>query len=199
VTDTGQGPNDGTEFTRVCSHCSTASKTDGGFCPNCGHPYVKRQRLSRRVRIVIAVVALSVFAAAGATAVILKTNHDKSVAQHHQQAFEHARVVADEEKVQAELKEHSEEASRKELESELEKAIERDANKRVSEGTLEGPILGANCTPSSGGNAHDLSSTSGTYSCMAITKREGNGESSGYRFTATVDFAKSEYSWHLGG
>jgi uncharacterized protein HemX len=183
---------------RVCPHCATLSTSSGEFCPQCGRPFVKRRRLSRRGGIYTAIVVL-VLAGAGA-GIVLKLNHDQQVEKQRKEAAaaQHASQVAAE-RATAETKEQAERSTRKLLEAELEKEVAQDAKKRVAEGTLEGPILGSSCTPVSGGSSEDLSSTAGTYSCMAITKREADGTASGYRFSANIDFSTGRYSWHLGG
>jgi sRNA-binding protein len=148
----------------------------------------------------IACVAVVLLAGAG-TGVALKIHHDEqhkaalAAADARQRAEKEREAASEREKTEA--KEH-EETERKSDESELEKAVETDAKKLVSEGTLEEPIIGASCTPVSGGSSVELSSAAGTYNCLAITKREAGGESSGYAFTGNIDFAAGSFTYHLG-
>jgi anti-sigma factor RsiW len=196
-------PVDGGErvIQRACPHCAAVSRVSGDFCPICGRSYVRRKRLSGRLRraIYAAVVILILGAAGGAVA--MKVNHDQRVERQRQEARS-ARIGAEKatalKRQEAAAKVQIDKLGRKTLESGLEKGVKSYARKLAAEGTLEGPILGANCTPISGGSSRDLSSSTGTYSCTAITKREADGTTSGYRFAGNIDFARFEYSYHLG-
>jgi hypothetical protein len=198
------GEHDGVP-TRVCPHCATISQTDGDFCPQCGKAFAKRPRLSKRARVaIIAGVAVLLVGGAG-IGIALKVHNDEQVEGQHKAALAAANArqraekerAAASERAKTEGKEH-EETERKSAESELEKAVEKDAKKLVSEGTLQEPILGASCSPVSGGSSTELNSTTGIYSCLAVTKREAGGESSGYAFTGNINFATGSFTYHLG-
>jgi hypothetical protein len=201
--DEANGPDE--VPTRVCPHCATVSHTAGEYCPQCGKSYSKRGRPSKRARIAI-IAGLVIVLLGGAGAAIAINNHqDEENRKKHQAAVTAARVQKErteqahrEAEDEQKTKRESEERERRAVEKELEKAVEADAKKLVNEGTLTETILGASCSPTSGGSSTELNSSTGTYSCTAITKREG-GESSGYRFTGNIDFAKGSFSYHLGG
>jgi hypothetical protein len=198
--------DDGPETpTRVCPHCSTIAQTAGDYCPHCGQSYVKKARLSRRSRIALVVGVIVVLLVGAGIAVAVKNHQDKETSRKHALALvaarakkeraEQAQRESEDEKTE---KRESEERERKSVEKQLEKAVESDAKKLVAEETLIEPILGASCSPTSGGSSVELSSQTGTYDCIAITKREAGGEVSGYRFSGTIDFADGSFTYHLG-
>jgi predicted nucleic acid-binding Zn ribbon protein len=197
---------------RLCPHCATISQTAGEFCPHCGKAFAKRQRLSKRARVAILAVLVLVLLGGAGAGVAFKLHHDEQVEAQHKAALVVARAkrLEKERTEAAELEakansareateaKASKEKERKVSEAELEKGVEAYAKKLVSEGTLEEPILGASCTPVNGGSSTELGPTSGTFSCIAITKYEAGGEESGTHFSATIDFAKGTYSYRLG-
>lgn len=138
-----------------------------------------------------------------ATGAILKINHDNAVAaQHKREARERAQaqVEAREMREREEDAQKAEEAlTRIERESavrQLQAAITKDAEKSVSEEVLEGPILKARCEPE--GGRLDLTSPSQDFSCIAVTVESGGNEE-GYRYSATENFEKGNFTWRLGG
>jgi hypothetical protein len=216
-TETWRGPNPGQREgevipERLCPHCATISQTAGEYCPHCGKAFAKRQRLSKHVRVAIVAVLVVVLLGGAGAGVALKIHHDEQVEAQHKAAVAAARSkqLEKEHTEAAELEakansareateaKASKEKERKVSEAELEKSVETYAKKLVSEGTLEEPILGVSCTPVSGGSSTELGPSSGTFSCIAITKYEAGGEESGTHFSATIDFAKGTYSYRLG-
>jgi hypothetical protein len=67
----------------------------------------------------------------------------------------------------------------------------------VNAQTLTGPILSVSCTALGGGSSDDLTSLTGTFECIAVNQKNADGSSSGYRFSATINWNK-DYTWHLG-
>jgi hypothetical protein len=200
------GPHTVEAPTRVCPHCATLSQTAGDYCPQCGKPFAKQPRFSKRARIAIIAAVLVLIAGGAGAAIAIKHHEDEETKKKHLAALAHVRAEkkrSEEARREAEdeqkAKRDSEEAERRSVEKELEHAVEKYAKKLVSEETLSEPILGASCSPVSGGSSVELSSSAGTYSCMAITKREAGGERSGYRFEGTIDFSKGSFTYRLGG
>ncbi len=196
---------DGESASRACGHCAVISTTAGAFCPACGKSYTGRKRPSKKVRHIAYGALLIVILGTSAAAITMKKAHDRKIERQRRQAHvERVRTealaarLAALKRQEADTKVKVEKLMRRTLESGLEKEIAKYARKLVTEGTLEGPILGASCTPASGGSSRDLSSSTGGYSCMAITRREAGGTSSGYRFSGNIDFVGDSYSWHLG-
>lgn len=197
---------------RLCPHCATISRTAGEFCPHCGKPFTKRQRLSKRGRIIIGVFVAILILAGAAAGVAIKVHHDERIEAQHRAAAAaslarhraHERAEDAEREIKANREREATEArvhevkERTVLEGELEKAVETYAKKLASEGTLEEPILGVSCTPVSGASSTELGPSSGTFSCIAITKYESGGSESGDRFSATIDFASGTYTYRLG-
>ncbi len=192
--------------TRVCPHCATMTRTSGDFCPHCGKPYsessAKEPRSSRRARFVALGVVVVLVLAGGAAAYLINHHNEEQTKKKHQAALrlERQRKETEREKGERETRQHEQEVSeRKSAESELEKGVETYAKKLVSEGTLQEPVTGASCNPVSGGSSSDLTTSSGTFSCIAITKHEASGGFYGYHFSGTIDFATGKFSYRLGG
>jgi hypothetical protein len=187
--------------TKVCPQCSAQTETAGGFCPHCGASYMRRKsktRLTRRGKIA-RFTALAIVLAGGATAgVIFKLDHDHKA---------HAAAVAaqqksDDAKRRADAKaaaDKVERAGRADLVKQLEKSVTKDAVKDVNDGLLTGPILRTQCDPASGSNPDDLSVKTADFTCTAVTTEHSDGTSSGYRFSASVNYDELNYTWHLGG
>lgn len=190
--------------TRVCPACSTQERTTGAFCPHCGARYErKRSRVSKRVKIVLAsLVTLLLLGAAGA-GVAMKLHHDHLVKQ--RQAAAARRVAAQRRAAAAraeakKTEDHFKLAERKDTVKSLEHSVTKDAQKDVNDGLLDGPILRTECSPASGTDISDLSASTGDFTCLAVNKDNlSSGTSSGYRFTATVNYNDGTYTWHLGG
>lgn len=192
--------------TRVCPSCSTIVQTAGNYCPQCGHSYTKEPRLSKRFRIVLVAGLLIVLLGGAGAAIAIKNHQDEESKKKHEAALVAARVKREraeeaqrESEDEQKQKREAEERERRAEEKELEKAVETDAKKLVTEETLSEPILGASCSPASGGSSSELNSSTGSYNCIAITKHESGSETSGYRFSGTIDFAKGSFTYHLGG
>ena len=92
----------------------------------------------------------------------------------------------------------AERALRKIEVKDLEKTITKDAKKDVADGVLDGPILGADCTPLGGGSTDDLTAHTGTFTCLAITSKSADGTERGYAFSAVINWDAHSYTWHLG-
>ena len=192
---------------KVCPRCSVQSQTDGSFCPQCAASYVgprPRSKISRR--IVIGVLAALVIIGS-AVGLFVKVSHDSQVtaervaaAQAQKLATDAAQAKAEAEASAAAAKQVADDQTRTERTAsvaELEAAILKDAKARVKDQTLTGPILSASCTPLGGGSADDLTAVTGTFECIAVNKKNADGTSSGYRFSATINWGK-DYTWHLG-
>jgi hypothetical protein len=193
---------------KVCPHCSVQATTTGAFCPNCGKPYAKRQRISKRARlIVLGFVAILLLAGAG-TAVAMKVHHDNQVtaARHRREAAAEKarqlaaqRAAAERRAAAAAARERATERKfqreiRRQVVSSLEDSVSKDAKKDVADGLLDGPILRSQCDPAPG----TASNTAAAYGCLAVTKENSDGTMSGYNFAATVNFNKGSYTWRLG-
>jgi hypothetical protein len=202
----GYDERDGQDVpTRVCPHCASISHTAGEYCLDCGKSYTKNARLSNRARIAL-IAGLVLLLLGGARAVFAIKHHqdegkrDKvaqiAAARKKTERSEKAKRAA---KAEKKLNRESEERKRQAAEKGLEKAIEADAKKLVAEEILNDPIIGASCDPVSGGSSTELRLATGSYDCIAITKRGAGGENSGYRFAGSIDFADGSFAYHLGG
>jgi hypothetical protein len=195
--------------TRVCPHCSTQSQTSGEFCPHCGKSLVRRRRrLSKRSKVITAVLALVLVAGGASTAVAMKVQHDNGLKAQHQRQERIARQKREERQRQERARiaeqqrqdalDEAERESRRDLEKSLRQAVTKDARKLVSNGLLDGPILKAVCDPVGGGR-DDLEAHTGRYDCMAVHTEAGDGTMRGYTYSGTINYDEFSYSWKLGG
>lgn len=150
----------------------------------------------------LAVLATLVVGGA-ATGILLKVNHDDAVAAQHKKEAEEraqAQVEAREKQKRERAVQKTEETiariEREDAVRQLQAAITKDAEKHVGEEVLEGPILKTRCEPEDG--ELDLTAPSQNFSCMAVTSENG-GQAEGYRYSATENFAKGNFTWRLGG
>ena len=167
-----------------------------------------RSKNSKRMALAVAAALVVI---GSATGLALKVSHDNQVtaqrvatAQAERRATDAAQAKVDADaaaaKAAADVKQAADDltrAERKTAVGELETAILKDAKARVKSATLTGPILSASCTPLGGGSADDLTSLTGTFECIAVNKKNADGSSSGYRFSAAINWGK-DYTWHLG-
>jgi hypothetical protein len=161
--------------------------------------------LSKRTKVIAAVVAGVVLIGGGATAAVLKIQHDNEVEEDREQAAREEeerqrqaeREQRREEREQAAL-DDVERFGRQVLVKDLQKSITKDANEQVAAGLLDGPILRTVCTPV-GGGSEDLSEPTGKYECLAVTEESPDGTARGYSYGATINYEKYSYTWRLGG
>lgn len=205
-------------LTKICPKCSVQNKTDGKFCPNCGASYETQRffaKFSKRVHLIMAAVLIVMIGGIGISLSIQNTNRlnvEQAAATAAAEAEQAAAAAAAE--GEAEKKRESEAAARaaaakksaddaqrtlrKAIVTELESSVLKDAQERVTSGRIEGPITLASCTPLGGGSSDDLTAITGTFQCIAVNKTNADGSSSGYRFSATVNWNTFSYTWHLG-
>lgn len=194
--------------TKVCRKCSVQTQSVGNYCPSCGTAYVAQRRfanVNKRIVFIVAGVLLAVIAGIGITLNIQHTNQvnaeeaaaaSAAEAQNKREA-ETARAAAAATAAK-QAADASKRTQRKLIVTALEDSVLKDAQSRVTKGVLEGPITRASCTPLGGGSSDDLTAITGTFQCIAVNKAEPDGTSSGYRFSATVNWNEGSYSWHLG-
>ncbi|MDQ0679751.1 cell division protein FtsN [Arthrobacter pascens] len=205
--------------TKVCPKCSVQNQTIGKFCPNCGAPY-NAQRLRAKVnKRVFLIVAAALIVLIAGTGVVLSIQHTNQVNAEQAAAAtaSEAEKKRESEAAEAEKKRESEAAAaaarataakqaadaskrkqRNAIVTALEDSVLKDAQERVTTGRLTGPITLASCTPLGGGSSDDLTAITGTFQCIAVNKTNPDGSSSGYRFSATVNWNDTSYTWHLG-
>lgn len=208
-----QNPED--TLTRICPKCSVQNQTFGKFCPNCGASYDAPRlsaKVNKRALLIIAAALIVMILGVG---VVLNIQHTNQV--NAEQAAAAAAFEAEkkrEAEAAAEKKREADAAAkataakkaaddlkrklRKEIVTALEGSVLKDAQERVTTGVLTGPITVASCTPLGGGSSDDLTAITGTFQCIAVNKTNPDGSSSGYRFSATVNWNDASYTWHLG-
>ncbi len=201
-------------FTKVCPRCSVQTETAGNFCPHCGMAYGNRSRSrGARVkefarskagkRVALGVILALVLAGVG-TGVGLKIRHDNEVRAEQVAAAKENKLKEDTARAEAAAAAAKQEAdeeerrSRRDAIKELEASIVKDAKARVTAKELTGPILSASCNPLGGGSTDDLTALTTTFECIAVNKVEPDGQSSGYVFSATINWNEGNYTWHLG-
>ena len=208
MTDADPAQNPGGRSTKVCPKCSVQNQTIGKFCPNCGAPYNAQRllaKVNKRVFLIVAAALIVLIAGVGVALNIQHANQvnaeqaaaaaasDAEKKRESEAAEAAARATAAKQSADA-----SERKQRKEIVTAVEDSVLKDAQERVTTGALTGPITLASCTPLGGGSSDDLTAITGTFQCIAVNKTNPDGSSSGYRFSATVNWNDTSYSWHLG-
>jgi hypothetical protein len=202
--------------TRICPNCSAAEQVAGQFCPHCGASYVRNpgrlHRISRRAKLVTVSTLLLVLLGGGASAMALQHRNDAQASkrEHARQAKVDAqraarqlaetvrRAAAESAAREQEAQDRLTRSARRSLVEDLRKAITKDARERVTQSVLDGPIYGTQCDPVGGGNVSNLDATTGRYDCLAYNVKHDDGTIEGYRFSATINYDKFSYTWHLG-
>lgn len=193
---------------KVCPSCSVQSLTTGDYCQHCGAPYTSRKTGRQILQFArskagrwTAVGVAATLLLGGGLGIAAKVRHDahvKAEAAALRENQRQAEATASWAKKQADREAELKREERKSLVSRLEDSILRYAKEKVTEGILDGPILRATCTPLGGGSTDDLTALTATLSCMAVNKKLGDGRSSGYVFSATIDWDTGRATWHLG-
>ena len=212
-----QNPEDA--LIKICPKCSVQNRTIGKFCPNCGASYDARRLSSRVNKRALLIIAAALIVMIGGVGVVLNIQHTNQV--NAEQAAATAAFEAEKKReaeataaIEAQKKREADAAAkataakkaaddlkgelRKEIVTALEGSVLKDAQERVTTGVLTGPISLASCTPLGGGSSDDLTAITGTFECIAVNKTNPDGSSSGYRFSATVNWNDGSYTWHLG-
>ena len=191
---------------RVCRKCSTQSQTAGEFCPHCGARFGRRT-IGMRGKLLVGALVVALLAAGGATAVVLKINHDNAVKaeKHHKLAAARKAAQAAQQTQQAQHAAQQAEQQikvdeRKGLVDALQNSVTKDAQKDIDNGILNGPsITKTECTPVGGGNLQDtLADHTGDWSCLAVNQTSPDGTESGYSFSGTINYDSGSYTWRLG-
>lgn len=199
---------------RVCPNCSAQSKTFDDTCPHCGASFIRSRRLrakkrikslSKRQKIVIGGVIIGLLVGGITAGVIAKVSHDNQVAQEQKEEQEEHELAqqekGEEEKLAEEELETEEELERIEAKygresiGELEAAITDDANGEAEEGISE--YVSETSCEAEGGRV-DTTLAAQSFFCLAVTSEEG-GLQEGYRYTATINYTKGNFTWRLGG
>jgi hypothetical protein len=202
-------------LTRVCPRCSVQSQELGAYCPHCGSSYSGRTGRSKLAKWGAIGIAAAVLLGAGGVGISQKISHNATIKAEKTAAAKKVAAKATARKqAQAQAKAEAESAAavvaaqkdeddqarteRHDMVNALEGSIRKDAKKRVTEGTLIGPIFSAGCTPLGGGSADDLTALTGTFECLAINEKHKDGTREGYVFSATINWNDGSYTWHLG-
>lgn len=167
----------------------------------------RRLRRPRRRRVVVAGLLVLLGGVGGGIA--LQRAHDRDVRERRETREREERATAAREarersareaerraREEQEQTEKLEIAVRRDLILDLRKSVTADFRKRVSEGVLDGPILGTTCDPVSGG-ADELGESTGTFNCLVATERTSADGRRGYPVDATVNYTRFSYTWQL--
>jgi hypothetical protein len=217
-------PEDGAPV-RVCPNCSAQSQTSSDTCPHCGASFIRSRRMRARRRIggwsrgrkvVTLGLIAAIVGAAVAVGVVVKVNHDNTVAAEHREEQEEREAIAAAKLAKEQLalrEQHEEEKTVREEESaeravarieleygkesvtELEKDITNSANEEAEEGFSE-TVSSTNCEAD--GGKIDTSLAAQNFHCIAVTSEEGDLEN-GYRYSGTINYVKGSLSWRFGG
>jgi len=164
---------------------------------------------SRRRKLLVFVVPLLLVVAAAGVGTYLKIDHDNRVqAEREGRERERREAAAERERERRQAAEEerrleasfdrAERAIRRDTVASLEETVTEDAQEAVNEGILDGPILRTECDPGPGETPMDVSVSTAVYDCLAIYAEDADGTSSGWVYTADVNFDSGRYSWSLG-
>jgi hypothetical protein len=164
---------------------------------------MRKKRLTRRVKIALAVALVLLLAGGGTAGVLVKRHHDDQVAaakQAREDALQRERDQAAQRAADKKQAQGVERGLRKDTVKSLEHSVTKDAEGDVTTGLIDGPVLETQCEPTGGANAlDDLTVTTGEFTCLAATDYKADGTMTGYRYTANVNFKDGTYTWHFGG
>jgi hypothetical protein len=205
---------------RTCPSCGVASRTRFERCPACGRSYFATPRAVSRRRLLRAVAAGVVVAAALAVAAVLALGdrHGREARERAGQAAAVADLRARLKRIQAPHRgaapslrapagagSAQQLAARRALVVAVEAQITRDARARAKAGELDGPIAATECGPIL--KAKDavpddrvLSKHIGRYDCVAVKHHiigiEGKKVAElGHAFVAALNFDTFTYTW----
>lgn len=217
IADPREGDTTATQVTeppiRVCRNCSTQSQTAGEFCPHCGARYSKKRR-SRRARLLLIGLPILALAIGGGIAAALIIHHNNVVAAQqaaHRRALARAaaarrraararravqEAAARRQAAQQKLQQDLARLKRTEIVTSLQGSVKKDAEKDVTSGLLQGPILRVDCQPATAADA--TATPIANYTCLAVRSVSG-GTENGWRFTASINLDSGSYTWRLGG
>jgi hypothetical protein len=164
--------------------------------------------MRRRTKLIMLIMVLLVLSGGAAAGLVAKHDHDQKVERQRQAreaklraeraAAARRRAAAEQAARQQRAEDRLTRSLRRSLVADLRSAITKDARERVGQGILDGPIYGTQCDPVGGGNLSDLDTKTGRYDCLAYNVKHDDGTIEGYRFSATVNYDRFTYSWHLG-
>jgi hypothetical protein len=152
--------------------------------------------------VVASVVALIVLAAAG-IGVFWKNSHDTQMrnaaitASSSKAAADKAAADAAEvDRVRRDTE--AKRAQRAAAVKDIEASVKTLAEKHVSEGLFDGPVLSVSCDPIGGGSTDDLTAKTTVFECFAATKDNGDGTLSGRKYHATANWDTGAYTYGFG-
>jgi hypothetical protein len=204
---------------RRCPHCGAQRRTRYEHCPVCSNSYfVAPPRLSRRTRLVLALL-LSEIAIAAVAVAVLGLAREATESRSKERARHAAAVAAERHRLSREqAPQHARVAdllpgpdaspsvrrdARRQMRARLEALITADARGRIARGQLRGSTVRATeCGPRNPGRRtrveDSLDQPLGRYSCNAVTQttRAGSVTSSlGIPFVAVIDFGRGKLTW----
>jgi hypothetical protein len=204
---TAAPPETAADPVKVCPGCSVQTQTSGAFCPHCGRAYSTRPRRWHRPGKKVLAAGLAVLLlAGGGTALGVHRQHvhelqvkRAAAAAAHAKAHQ-AQLAAQERAAAKRAADTLKRAERADDVQQLESAILTSARKAAKQAyTLApGPILRVQCTALGGGSNDDLTALTGTFTCIAVHKRNADGTESGYSYTGTIDYNTGMMQWQLG-
>ncbi len=180
---------------KVCRHCSTESATTGTHCPECGASYIHGHApvSSKKKWTIAAIGAAVIVLVLGVGGILWKVQNHKEVAA--QQA---AAQQAAEKRDAAQKAAAAQRLIREETVPEIEASVTTMARKDVAAGVLDGPIYSTSCIAAAGGSVDDLTDKTTKFSCLAVTKKNSDGSTEGYRFHALMDWNAGTYTYGIG-
>jgi hypothetical protein len=79
----------------------------------------------------------------------------------------------------------------------IEASIAGMAQKHMDDGVITGPVLRVSCSPVAGGSMDDLSEATTVFECFMAQKDNDDGTSSGFYYSATMNWETGSYTYGL--
>jgi hypothetical protein len=154
----------------------------------------------KRTLIVAGVIVVLILGGAGAA--IAGVVHSNQVAAQKADAKATAKMEAADKALNAKIAkraaDNSERAKRAAGVLEIEASIKTMAEKDVTDGLIDGPIIDVSCNPVNGGSTDDLTDKTTAFDCFVSDKDNGDGTQSGHFFNATENWSTGEYTYGFG-
>ncbi len=146
----------------------------------------------RKRTILIGAIAAVVLAAMAAGGLIWKSRHDTQMRNDAAASSSSSAAAAAASAVAAE------QSKRARAVKEIEDAVMVMAEKHVSDGRYDGPILSVSCDPVDGGSTDDLTEKTTVFECFAATRDNGDGTLSGRKYHATSNWTTGDFTYGYG-
>jgi hypothetical protein len=166
-------------------------------------PYPPARGRGPNKNVIFACVAVVIVLIVAGVGLVLKNRHDTDVQNAAIASTSSSKAAAATSSAAAEADRIKRETDAKRADraatvTEIEGAIKTMAEKHVSDGLYDGPILSVSCDPVGGGSTDDLTAKTTVFDCFVAVKDNGDGTMSGKKYHATMNWDTQQYTYGLG-